>query len=409
MSAQHKEFFAAAARWCTFASAVAILFSIAASQIFLGLALAALLLSGEPLLLPRIRLPLILFLLGTVVAVIFSGEPEHGLAQIKKFYVFFELVVVYSCMRNLRIARWIFLVWGACAGLDAARGFLQFAAKVRAAHALGIGSSGFYAFYVAHRITGFMSHWNTFSEEEMYALLMLAAFLFFSPKASKHRWIWVALLACLSLAVLLAETRGVWIATAVAAIYLVWFWQRKLVLAVPLIAAIAFMASPPEIRERFVSIVKPKQEDSNEFRYITRRAGIEMIKKHPLLGIGPDGPKYHFMEYIPPDIPRPLPDGFYQHLHNIYLQWAAERGIPVALIGFWFLLQIAYDFARGLRRLPPGRDVRRFLLHGAMAVWIATMIEGYVEVNLGDTEPLTMFLVVVACGYLALDKDVAVE
>ena len=34
------------ARWLTFGSAVAILFSIAASQILLGLALAALLLSG---------------------------------------------------------------------------------------------------------------------------------------------------------------------------------------------------------------------------------------------------------------------------------------------------------------------------------------------------------------------------
>jgi hypothetical protein len=36
-------------------------------------------------------------------------------------------------------------------------------------------------------------------------------------------------------------------------------------------------------------------------------------------------------------------------------------------------------------------------------------VEGFVELNLGDSEVLTMFLVVVACGYLALEKDLAEE
>ena len=47
-----------AARWLAFGSAVAILFSIAISQILLALALAALLVSGEKLRLPPIKLPL---------------------------------------------------------------------------------------------------------------------------------------------------------------------------------------------------------------------------------------------------------------------------------------------------------------------------------------------------------------
>src|ERR1041385_8703100 len=60
-----------AARCLAFGSAVAILFSIAASQILLGLALAALMLSGEKLRMPRIWLPLSLFILGTLVALAF--------------------------------------------------------------------------------------------------------------------------------------------------------------------------------------------------------------------------------------------------------------------------------------------------------------------------------------------------
>jgi hypothetical protein len=73
------------------------------------------------------------------------------------------------------------------------------------------------------------------------------------------------------------------------------------------------------------------------------------------------------------------------------------------------LLQIACAYWRGLRALPPGRGDRRFLLHGGIAVVLATLAEGLFEHNLGDSEVLTMFLVVVACGYLALEKDVAAE
>ena len=41
---------------------------------------------------------------------------------------------------------------------------------------------------------------------------------------------------------------------------------------------------------------------------------------------------------------------------------------------------------------------------GGIAVALATMVEGIIELKLGD-EVLTMLLVVVACGYLALEKD----
>jgi len=94
-------------------------------------------------------------------------------------------------------------------------------------------------------------------------------------------------------------------------------------------------------------------------------------------------------------------------LHNIYLHYAAERGIPTMLVLMWLLGQILFDFWRGLRLLPPGPGMRRYLLHGGIAVVLATLAEGVVELNLGDSEVLTMFLVVVACGYLALEKDLA--
>jgi O-antigen ligase len=130
---------------------------------------------------------------------------------------------------------------------------------------------------------------------------------------------------------------------------------------------------------------------------------MEMIRAHPWFGLGPEGVKYQFDRYVPKDIPRPLPEGWYGHLHNIYLHYAAERGIPAMLILMWFLGRILYDFLRGLRRLAPGRSDARFVLQGAVAVVVAILIEGFFELNLGDSEVLTMFLVVVGCGYAALE------
>jgi len=395
-----------AARWLAFASCAAIVVSISASQILLGLALAALLLSRERLRLPPIRLPLGLFLLGTLIAIAFSGNPAAGLPQVKKIYVFLQLLAVFSLLRDMALIRWLFLTWAALGSISAGLSFVQFAHKVQQAHAAG---SDVYSYYVGERITGFMSHWYTFSAEEMYVLIMLGSYLFFARAAQKRMWVWALVALVSSLGLLLAETRGVWIATAVAALYLLWFRRRWLVTLVPILIVAGFWFSPAVIRERLTSIFQPTRLDSNDFRKVTWRTGLRMIQRHPWLGLGPEMPRIHFDEYVPADIPRPLPVGSYMHLHNIYLHYAAERGVPTLLVFLWLMGRILWDFRRGLGSLPPGRDDRRFLLHGGIAVVLATLVDGVANMNLGDSEVLTMFLVVVGCGYLALEKDVAPE
>jgi putative inorganic carbon (HCO3(-)) transporter len=391
---------AQAAVWLTFGSAAAIVLSIAASQILLGAALLALILSGEPLRLPRIKLPLAIFIAGTLLAWLASGDLKTGLPQIKKLIVFFELLIVYSCLRSTPLVRKLMLTWAALGTFTACFGFIQFGEKVAQAHRLG---RDFYNFYVAARIKGFTSHWNTFSAEEMFVLLMLAAFLLFAPK-SRRQWLWILCAALLSVSVVLIETRGVWIALLIAMAYLIWRWRRWVVLLIPAVAILAFAASPAAIRERFQSILHAKDVDSNEFHVVVWRTGLRMIESHPLLGLGPEQQRVQFDRYMPADIHK-KPIGFYGHLHNLYLEYAAERGIPVLLVFLWMIAWILLDFSRGLRALPPGPSDRRFILEGAIAVVTGALVEGFFEVNLGDSEPLTMFLIAVACGYLALDPE----
>ena len=394
------------ARWLTFGSAVAIIFSIAASQILLGLALAALLLSGGRMRLPRIWLPLGLFLLGTLISLALSPDPAAGLPQVRKIFVFTTLLVVFSTLRDVRIIRWLFLCWAGAGTLTALRGLVQFGNKVQEAHAQG---RGFYDYYVAERITGFTSHWMTFGGEEMFALLMTTAFLFFACIARKRAWLWLLCALLMALALLLGFTRSIWVASAGAGIYLLWFWKRALAAALPVALLLVAFLAPASIRERFSSLLKPGKVDSNQHRIVTWRTGLQMIRAHPWFGLGPEEVKLQFNNYVPADIPRPLPEGWYGHLHNIYLQYGAERGIPTMLLMLWILGQILWDCLRRLWRLPPGRSDLKFVLHGAVAVVIATMIAGCFEYNLGDSEVLTMFLVVVGCAYAALDIDMGTE
>ncbi|HXM40203.1 MAG TPA: O-antigen ligase family protein [Bryobacteraceae bacterium] len=387
------------ARWLTFGSAVAILFSIAASQILLALALAALLLSGGRMRLPRIWLPLGLFLLGTLISLALSPNPAAGLPQVRKIFVFTTLLVVFSTLRDIVVIRRLFLCWAGAGTLTALRGLVQFGHKVQEAHALG---RSFYEYYIAERITGFTSHWMTFGGQEMFALLMTAAFLFFGCIARKRAWLWLLCAFLMALALLLGFTRSIWLASAGAGIYLLWFWKRMLALALPVVLLAIALLAPASIRERFSSMLNPGKLDSNQFRIVTLRTGLEMIRAHPWFGLGPEEIKLQFDRYVPSDIPRPLPEGWYGHLHNIYLQYAAERGIPTMLLMVWMLGQTLWDCVRRVWRLPPGRSDLKFVLHGAVAVVVATMIAGCFEYNLGDSEVLTMFLVVVGCAYAAM-------
>ena len=374
---------------------ISILFSIAVSQILLALALAALLLSSYPIRLPPIKVPLALFVAGTVISLLASGHIQQGMPQIRKFYVFFILLVVYSTFRSLAEIRNVVLLWAGVATLSAARSLFQFWRVYQQSEQL---HQSFYGLYLGARITGFMSHWMTFGGEEMIVLLLLVAFLFFSPgrRWKTAGWIGAVILA---VSMVLGFTRSIFLMGFPAGLlYLLWFKNKWLVAAVPVAGAIVLLAAPGALRERVISVFEPSQIDSNAHRTAAWDTGLQMIRAHPWLGLGPEQIKYQFDQWVPAD-DRPLPVGYYGHLHNIYLQYGAERGIPTLLVLLWLIGKILWDFGTTLR-LKPGPEAR-FILHGSIAAIIAILAEGIAEYNLGDSEVLTLFLAVVAFGYIA--------
>ena len=381
------------------AAAVSGLFSIAASHILIGLALVALLAAREPLRFPPVALPLLLFFALTLVSLAFSPHPLEGFPQIKKFYVFLMLLIVYTGVRSMEQVRNLLLALGAAGLLSALWSLVQFYQKWTRAQAAG---QDFYDAYVANRITGFMSHWMTFSGQMMAVFLILLAFVLFARR--RRPWLPGAIpaLVVLTLALVLAFTRSIWPATAAGAIFLIWHWKRWTIVTIPFVVAAVFFTAPQPVRERMESIYKPKVTDANLHREVLRATGLRMIRAHPFLGVGPMQVKRRFLEFVPPDAPKPIPaNWYYDHLHNTYIHYAAERGLPALAALLWMLGRMLYDLARALGALPPGPNDRRFALMAALAVTIGILTAGLFEVNLGDSEVLGLFLTVIACGYIA--------
>lgn len=389
-----------AAFYLTCASAVSVVFSIAVSQILLGLAVAALMISGLRLQYPPIKLPLAMFIGWTFLALFLSTDARAGTPQIRKLILFLVPLLVLSTFRSVAEIRAVALMWSCVLSLSALRSFYQFWLKYQQAKAL---HRNFYDYYVSERITGFTSHWMTFGGEEMIVLLMLSSFLFFS-KYRKWKPLGWACVAVLGLSLVLSLDRAIFLlGLPLGVCYLVWYWKPRVLLLAPV--ALVILLIVPFLRERVFSIFQPHgQTDSNMHRVITRRTGWQMVKAHPLFGLGPEVMKDPrvFDSYVPADIPRPLATGWYGHLHNIYLQYPAERGIPVLLALLWMIGKMSRDFFFGLRQ--PNLDSEtRFVLHGALAVMLGILAEGFFEYNLGDSEVLTMFLCVMGFAYVALN------
>jgi putative inorganic carbon (HCO3(-)) transporter len=384
------------------ASATLIHVSIAASQTLLGLGIVLFLVYRRKLSFPRIWPALAIFFGLTVISVLLSPDPWGGRPQIRKFFVFLFIPLLYGVFSaHFDKVYYVVAGWAAAATASGLVGVVQFVLKYRHFKQAGID---FYTGYVEQRITGFEGHWMTFGALQLSALSVLVAHWFFARRKLPV-WVYGGAIPVLLLAILLGWTRSIWLAMIPSLLYLIWCWRPKMVLLLPVVLALAYVLAPPAGKARVQSLFQPHGEtDSNRHRVVTFRTGLEMVRAHPWFGLGPEQIRQQFDSYMPAEL-KPKPVGFYGHLHNIYIQYAAERGIPALLVFLWLIGTILWDAFRTLRRLPPGPSDDCFMLHAVIAVTIGILVGGLFEFNLGDSEVLMMYVSVVALGYAAIESS----
>jgi O-antigen ligase len=109
------------------------------------------------------------------------------------------------------------------------------------------------------------------------------------------------------------------------------------------------------------------------------RAGLEMLKDHPLFGVGMDRYGAYFKQYR--EVGYPLKYGFEitsSNAHNTFIQLFATGGF---FLGTAYLLLIAYIFRRAITGLRHLTGNYRLMLAGLFSAWIAFQAQSLVSID----------------------------
>ena len=213
---------------------------------------------------------------------------------------------------------------------------------------------------------------------------------------------WIAL-GIITWTLQLSLTRGAWVAAAVTLAILTWVRARKyfFVGGIGLVLFFSFLA-PDSWTERWQSITD-LGDKSNYDRLCMAEAATFMIAERPLFGIGPEIVGERYSIYRHPTAPRmSIP-----HLHNTFLQRAAEQGLMG--LGAYLMLMLAglalawRDFRRDGGISGPRAD----LYLAVFLVLVGFNVAGLFEDNWRDTEVRRLVLFVLAVPLCLSDRSLS--
>ena len=385
-----------------------VLISIAFSQILLALALIAAFWTHSCnrkffSSMKGILLPLVVFFSWTVLTALTAPNTPLALTGIKKFYLFLLIPLVPLLARGLNRLWWIYKAIFAVALFSTLVGIGQYLTNPEGNDLL-------------HRICGLVSHWMTYSGLLMLALVMMVAY------GVHARWrrflLWVPAAALIALAIVLSQTRnavlGVYVGVFVILVLAILFERQRrfivFVICFILLSVVLCSLAPASMKQRFRSGLDPNDPNTRN-RIELVETSKRMIQENPWFGVGANNVWHEALKYRNHN---EFPDWMYQHLHNNFLQIAAEKGIPGLIIWLWLMIRFAWDGLRTYRfsrseSFPYGEKSRweaTLVASAALGSWVALMIAGMFEYNFGDSEVLTLFLFIASAPY-AYSPDIS--
>jgi len=192
----------------------------------------------------------------------------------------------------------------------------------------------------------------------------VAAVVMATTSTGKRRWAYVGVATLLVSGMIASATRTALIAFLASILVLALTQARRaaLVLGVVLLLVGLAVASPATVIGRGVRDLAEAAGARDYQRLFSERlvpflAAAEMIRDHPLVGVGPGCFRYHFMDYrisLATKYPAAWTRGFPMNwgtVHNDHLQVAAEAGI------FGYLLLLA-SLGLLVRRSPAAATAR---------------------------------------------------
>ena len=373
--------------WLTASTAAASLISVAAMETLLGAAVLGWILlwvfkRPVRLRLPSYYIPLAAFILTTLLSLAFSPDPWTGEHQIGKFVLFPMGLLAAAFVTSESRAVNAYKLLLAVAVVSAVTAIIQF----------GIAEAAFLKTgeiaddpTLLNRITGPLGHWMTFSGVQL--LVWCAAIPAIAILGRK----WIAAISIISMAIVLSNTRGVWLGAAAGFAFVALALPRRIVVTVILpVVIVGLIASPLIYRRVRMSFDSGLATNYSRLAYLS--VGTQMIKDHPLLGVGPERVDDEFPKYYKGD----LKNFYYGHLHNNFMQIGAERGLLCLATFLWFLVEL-YRSLLGLFKRSDEQS--RWPILGSLAALTGFVVSGLNEYNFGDSEVMVLFLFLVSIPF----------
>lgn len=216
------------------------------------------------------------------------------------------------------------------------------------------------------RITSIFSNPNALgSYFNMVLAFTLPSILF--RKGMKRKLVYMGISGVIFVALLLTFSRSAWIAFVVMGLYFVFVWNKKWLLAVPVLAAATPFLMPDSVISRFGKLLDPAyyQMSSEYGRLAFWSLALEKIKEHPFLGsgLGTFGDSVPLRHNIP----------FATWVDNHYLKLGAEIGLP-GVLAFIALLLALFFLAHKLHRRA-GTEGGRIYTLGVAGVIITMAVQ----------------------------------
>ena len=314
----------------------------------------------------------------TIFSALNSVNPTASLVDCKQLVLFLIVPVVYRFAHGSRAHTFATVIISVGA-VGAIAGIVQFGIL----HYDNLG----------RRPQGTLSHYMTYSGVLMLVACAAAARLVYRRDGTHllgGSRTWAALvMPALVVALVLTFTRSAWVGIAAGLGVLLVLKDRRLLAALPLTVALVILLAPASVTARMYSMFDVN-DPSNRDRVAMLQSGVEIVRDHPITGVGPDMVKSVYAEYRQPWAVNPLN----VHLHNVPVQIAAERGLPALLVWIGFIVYLVRDL---LKRLTTSRHPS--LAAGALAAVAAMLAAGLFEYNFGDSEFLMLFLVLITLPY----------
>jgi O-antigen ligase len=198
-------------------------------------------------------------------------------------------------------------------------------------------------------------------------------------------------------ALFLTLGRGAWVGTSIAVAVMFSLKDFRLMAAIPIVLAVAFSFAPDTVTRRMTSVFDLK-DPSNRDRVAMIETGVAMTRAHPLTGVGPNMIEKVYVQYRAPGAVEPVN----QHLHNVPMQIAAERGLPALGVFIWFVVRLGRALLQMFRS-----GENRVLAATGFASLVAMLAAGQFEYNFGDSEFQMLFLVLITLPFAALRPEPA--